>query len=96
MKESSEIRKHVSGHESSWKFRFPKRLVEVWQDFQDDEHWKHEELPPFNYQRAKERLRLVLFWLKVLVHNSHCSTYTKYPTKLKLHIYEAHTPPMQF
>jgi len=55
MKESSEIRKHVSGHESSWKFRFPKRLVEVWQDLQDDEHWKYEELSPV---QLLEKLKL--------------------------------------
>ena len=72
MNESSEIRKHGSGGGSSGNFRFPKGLVALWKDLQDDDHWRYEELSPvqlleklnldWNSTESDELARAEWFW----------------------------------
>jgi hypothetical protein len=60
----------VSSPSSSTKLPFRKRLARVWQDLQNEQKWKYEELSP---ARLLERLNLLeyiasyLVWLIVIV-----------------------------
>jgi hypothetical protein len=55
MNQSSKNARSVGSHSLSEKLSFGKRLVELWQDFQHDQNWKYEELPP---AQLLENLRL--------------------------------------
>jgi hypothetical protein len=46
MSKSSKTHRHAGSQSISEKFNLRKRLVEIWQDLQDDPNWKYEELSP--------------------------------------------------
>ena len=46
MTDPSQVRKNVNCQEVSGRFRFPQRLAQFWQDFQDERNWHYEKLPP--------------------------------------------------
>jgi hypothetical protein len=74
MNEFSKDHRRVSSYFLSKKFRFDKRLVAVWQDLQDDQHWKYQELSPVQlleglkldkYSRDEDELaRANWFWAR--------------------------------
>jgi hypothetical protein len=54
MNKSSKNNRCISSHSLGEKLSFGKRLREVWQDLQDDPHWKYEELSPFQLLEKSE------------------------------------------
>ena len=54
MNKSSKNNQCISSHSLWEKLSFGKRLREVWQDFQDDPHWKYEQLSPVQLLEKSE------------------------------------------
>jgi len=47
----------IDSHSQREKLRFGKRLRRVWQDLQDDPHWKYEQLSPVQLLEKSELYR---------------------------------------
>jgi hypothetical protein len=54
MNKSFKSKQSIGSHSLSEKFTFVKHLREVWQDFQDDPHWKYEQLAPVQLLEKSE------------------------------------------
>jgi hypothetical protein len=54
MNKSFKSKQWINSHSLSEKLSFAKRLREVWQDLQDDPHWKYEQLSPVQLLEKSE------------------------------------------
>ena len=54
MNKSFKSKQSIGSHSLSEKLTFVKHLREVWQDFQDDPHWKYEQLAPVQLLEKSE------------------------------------------